>query len=134
MTMGEVLLRETVITMAPSVFQKTNFKGYLSQSQILNCLIRFLGSGMGPWAQILWEGFIFDAEHDDGKNFPIFEHFGKSRNKVWVPPRPILVVLRYQPKYDFPNFQSRIRLTFHGKWCKTLVGWILDNQNAFKIS
>ena len=39
-------------------------------------------SGMGPWTQISWEGTIFDAEHDGQKKFPIFEHFGKSRNKV----------------------------------------------------
>ena len=67
-------------------FKKTNFIGYFSQSQILNCLMHFFGSGMGPWAQILWEGTIFDAKHDDLKIFPIFENFGKSRNKLWVPP------------------------------------------------
>ena len=86
MTLGEVLLRSTLITMAPSVFQKTNFKGYFSHSQTSKCLMRFFGSGTGPWAQISWEGTIFDAKHDDRKIFPIFENFGKSRNKVWVPP------------------------------------------------
>ena len=82
MALGEVLLRSTLITMVPSVFQKTNFKGYFSQSQTSQCLMRFLGSGKAPWAQILWEGTIFDAKHDDLKIFPIFENFGKSRNKV----------------------------------------------------
>ena len=67
-------------------FQKTNFKGYFSQSQTSKCLMRFFGSGTGPWAQISWEGTIFDAKHDDWQFFPIFENFGKSRNKVWVPP------------------------------------------------
>ena len=86
MALGEVLLRSTLITMAPSVFQKTNFQGYFSQSQTSKCLMRFFGSGTGPWAQISWEGTIFDAKHDDSKIFPIFENFGKSRNKVWVPP------------------------------------------------
>ena len=69
MTLGEVLLRSTLITMAPSVFQKTYFKGYFSQSQNLNCPIRFLGSGTGPWTQTSWEGTISDAEHDDQKIF-----------------------------------------------------------------
>ena len=82
MTLGEVLLRSTLITMAPSVFQKTNFKGYFSHSQTSKCLMRFFGSGMGPWAQISWEGTILDVEHDDLKMLPIFENFGKSRNKV----------------------------------------------------
>ena len=82
MAMGEVLLRSTLITMAPSVFQKTNFKWYFSQSQNLNCPMRFFGSGMGPWTQISWEVTIVDAEHDGRNNIPIFEHFGKSRNKV----------------------------------------------------
>jgi len=63
-------------------FRKNDFKRYFSQSQILNCLMRFFCSGMGPWAQISCEGTIFDAEHDDRTKFPIFEHFGKSRNKV----------------------------------------------------
>ena len=40
------------------------------------------GSGTDPWAQISWEHTIFDAEHDNLKIFPIFENFGKSRNKV----------------------------------------------------
>ena len=44
--------------------------------------MRFFGSETGPWAQILWEGTIFDVKHDDLKIFPIFENFGKSRNKV----------------------------------------------------
>ena len=82
MALGEVLLRSTLITMAQSVFQKTNFQGYFSQSQTSKCLMRFFGSGTGPWAQISWEGTIFDVEHDDLKIFPIFENFGKSRNKV----------------------------------------------------
>ena len=82
MALGEVLLRKTLITMVPSVFQKNNFKGYFSQSQTSKCLIRFFGSGKGSWAQISWEGTIFDAEHDDRKICPIFENFGKSRNKV----------------------------------------------------
>ena len=86
MALGEVLLRSMLITMEPNVFQKTNFKWYFSQSQNLNCPMRFFGSGMGRWTQISWKGTIFDAKHDGRKNIPIFEHFGKSRNKVWVPP------------------------------------------------
>ena len=82
MTLGEVLLRSTLITMAPSVFQKNYFKVYLSQSQTSKCLMRFFGSGTDPWAQISWAGTIFDAEYDDRKIFSIFENFGKSRNKV----------------------------------------------------
>ena len=82
MTLGEVLLRSTLITMIPSVFQKTNFKGYFSQSQTSKCLMRFFGSGPGPWTQTSCEGTIFYAEHDDLKIFRIFENFGKSRNKV----------------------------------------------------
>ena len=93
MALGEVLLRSTLITMAPSVFQKTNFKGYFSQSQTSKCLMRFFGSETGPWAQISWEGTIFHVEHDDRKIFPIFENFGKYRNKVWVPP---IMVDRFQ--------------------------------------
>ena len=119
MTLGEVLLRSTLITMAPSVFQKTNFQGYFSQSQTSKCLMRFFGSGTGPWAQISWEGTIFDVEHDDLKIFPIFENFGKSRNKVWVPPlcrlytvetvstmklmKWILWKLKVQLNLDIPN-------------------------------
>ena len=82
MTLGEVLLRSTLITMVPSVFQKTNFKGYFSHSQTSKCQMRFFGSGTDPWAQISLKGTIFDVEHDDLKIFPIFENFGKSRNKV----------------------------------------------------
>ena len=82
MTLGEVLLRLTLITMVPAVFEKNNFKGYLSQSQTWKCLMRFYGSGTGPWARISWEGTIFDTEHDYRKIFPIFKNFGKSRNKV----------------------------------------------------
>ena len=76
MTLGEVLLRSTLITMAPSVFQKTNFQEYFSQSQTSKCLTRFFGSGTGPWAQILQAGTILDVEYDDLKIFPIFENFG----------------------------------------------------------
>ena len=36
-----------------------------------------------PWTQILYEGTIFDAEHDDRKLFPIFENFDKSLNKLF---------------------------------------------------
>ena len=82
MALGEVLLRSTLITMAQSVFQKTNFKGYFSQSQTTKCLMRFFGSGTYPWAQISWVDTIFNAEHDDVKIFPEFKNFGKSRNKV----------------------------------------------------
>jgi len=82
MALGEVLLRSTLITMAPSVFQKTNFKGYFSLSQTSKCLMRFFSSGMGPWAPISREGTFFNAEHDEVNIFPIFENFGKSRNKV----------------------------------------------------
>ena len=82
MALDEVLLRSTQITMAPSVFQKTNFKGHFSQSQTSKCLMRFFGSGTDPRAQISWAGTIFDAEYDDRKVFSIFENFGKSRNKV----------------------------------------------------
>jgi len=82
MALGEVLLRQTLITMVPNVFQKNNFKGYLSQSQTSKCLMRFFGSGTGPWAKISWKGTVFDAEHDDRKIFPIFGNFGKSRNKI----------------------------------------------------
>ena len=95
MTLGEVLLNLTLITMAPSVFQKTNFKGYFSHSQTSKCLMRFFGSGTGPWAQISWVGTIFDAKHDDWKIFTIFEKFGKSRNKVWVPPYLIVHTIFY---------------------------------------
>ena len=82
MTLGEVLLRLSLNAMVPAVFEKNNFKGYFSQSQTWNCLMRFFGSGTGPWTQISWEGTIFDAKHDDRKIFPIFENFGKSRNKL----------------------------------------------------
>ena len=82
MTFGVVLLRLTLIAMVPAVFEKNNFKGYFSQSQTWNFLMRFFGSGTGPWAQILWEGTIFDAKHDDRKIFPIFDNFGKSWNKL----------------------------------------------------
>ena len=37
------------------------------------------GSGTGPWAQISWEGTIFDAKHDNRKNFPILDKFFGSR-------------------------------------------------------
>ena len=82
MTLGEVLLRSTLITMAPSVYQKTNFQGYFSQSQTSKCLMRFFGPGTGQWAQISWESTVFGAEHDERKNFSIFENFGKFRNKI----------------------------------------------------
>ena len=82
MAMGEVLLRQTLITMVTNVFQKNNFKGNSSQSQTSKCLMRFFGSGTGPWAQISRESTVFGAEHDERKIFPIFENFGKSRNKI----------------------------------------------------
>ena len=78
MTLGEVLLRLTLITMVPAVFEKNNFKEYLSQSQTSNCLIRFYGSGTGPWARISWKGTIFDAEHDYQKLSPTFKNFGNK--------------------------------------------------------
>ena len=82
MTLGEVLLRSNLITLTPSVFQKTNFQGYFSQSQTLKCLMRFFRSGTGPWTQTSCEGTIFDAEHDYLKICSLLEDFGKSRNKV----------------------------------------------------
>ena len=56
---------ETSVTYPTNSFRKNDFKGYLSQSQILNCPMRFFG-----------------IEHDGRKHFPIFEYFGKFRNKV----------------------------------------------------
>ena len=67
--------------MAPSVFQKTNIKGYFSHSQTSKCLMRFFGSGTGPWAQISWVGTIFNVKNDELKIFSIFENFGKPKSK-----------------------------------------------------
>ena len=46
-------------------------------------MMRFLGSRTIQWTQILYEGTIFDVEHDDRKRFQIFENFGKSWNKFF---------------------------------------------------
>ena len=48
-----------------------------------NNTMRFFGSRTIQWTQTLYEGTIFDAEHDDRKLFPIFENFGKSLNKFF---------------------------------------------------
>ena len=115
MALGEVLLRSTLITMAPNVFQKTNFKGYFSQSQTSKCLMRFFGSGTGPWAQISWEGTIFDVEHDHLKIFPIFENFGKSRNKIWVPPKsnkPVSYVDFFFPEFNLGMHNTVAKILF----------------------
>ena len=82
MILGEDLLLGTLITMAPTVFEKNDFKGYLSQSQIQNCFALFLESETSPWAQILRKAFIFDTRHDDLKVLSKFENFGKSRNNI----------------------------------------------------
>ena len=37
-------------------------------------------------SNFVYEGTIFDAEHDDPKIFQIFENFGKSRNQFWDSP------------------------------------------------
>ena len=97
MALGEVLLRWTVITMVPVFFLKNNFEGYLSQSQTWECLMRFYGSRTSSWTQISWEGTIFEAEHGDRRNFPIFELFGKSRNNLWDP--PFQIRLRVKSSY-----------------------------------
>ena len=82
MILGEDLLLGTLITMAPTVFEKNDFKGYFSQSQIQICFALFLESEMRLWAQIFRKAFIFDTRHDDLKVLPKFENFGKSRNNL----------------------------------------------------
>ena len=53
MTLGEEVLFGTLIKMVPTVFEKNDFKGYLSHSQISKCLRLFLDSETSPWTQIL---------------------------------------------------------------------------------
>ena len=84
--MGEEMLNETLITMVPTVFEKNNFKGYLSHSQILILFLLFLELKTSPWTQILWEAIIFDTQHDALKVLLKLKNFGKSRNYIWVPP------------------------------------------------
>ena len=84
--LGEEVLPETLNTMVPTVFEKNDLNRYLSHSQISKCLMLFLDSEMSPWTQILWEAIIFDSQQDALKVLRKFEHFGKSRNIIWVPP------------------------------------------------
>ena len=59
MILGEEMLLGTLITMAPTVFEKNDFKEYLSHSQIQICFALFLESETSPWTQILPKVFIF---------------------------------------------------------------------------
>ena len=86
MILGEEVLLGTLITMVPTVFEKNDFKGYLSHSQISKYFMLFLDSETSPWTQFLWKGLIFDTQHDALKVLRKFENFGKSRNNIWVPP------------------------------------------------
>ena len=95
MIMGEEMLNETLITMVPTVFEKNNFKGYLSHSQILILFLLFLELKTSPWTQILWEAIIFDTQHDALKVLLKLKNFGKSRNYIWVPPIPEILVWAY---------------------------------------
>ena len=61
MILGEEVLIGTLITMVPTVFEKNDFKGYLSHSQILKCFMIFLDSETSTWTKILWDGIIFEA-------------------------------------------------------------------------
>jgi len=72
--------------MVPLVFENFDFKGTFPTLYFENVWCDFLGSWTSPWTQISHEGTFFDAEHDDFKNFRIFENFGKSRNQFWDPP------------------------------------------------
>ena len=86
MILGEEVLLGTLITMALTVFEKNDFKGYLSHSQISKYFMLFLDSETSPWTQTLWEGFIYATQRDALKVLRKFENFGKSRNDIWVPP------------------------------------------------
>ena len=86
MILGEEVLLGTLITMVPTVFEKNDFKGYLSHSQISKYFMLFLDSETSPWTQTLWEGFIYATQRDALKVLRKFENFGKSRNNIWVPP------------------------------------------------
>ena len=61
MILGEEVLLGTLITMAPTVFEKIHFKGYFSHSQTSNFFMLFLDSVTWPWTQILREAIIFDT-------------------------------------------------------------------------
>ena len=82
MILGEEVLLGTLITMVPTVFEKNDFKGYLSHSQISKYFMLFLDSETSSWTHILSEAIIFDPEHDDLKVLQKFENFGKSRNNI----------------------------------------------------
>ena len=99
MILGEEVLLGTLITMVPTVFEKNDFKGYLSHSQISKYFMLFLDSETSPWTQFLWKGLIFDTQHDALKVLRKFENFGKSRNNIWVPPKTRTV--RGRSEWDF---------------------------------
>ena len=82
MIMGEEVLLGTFIRMVRTVFEKNDFKGYLSHSQIQKCFMLFLESETSPWTQILREAIIFDTQHDDLRVLRKFKNFGKSRNNI----------------------------------------------------